>query len=403
MANKTINELIAATTLLAEDLLVLQQNNVAKKISGQTLINELLKLLNGRGGIKNIEFTSKAGLVDTYTITYANDTTTTFTVTNGAKGDKGDTTYLYIRYSAKKPTNNADIGTTPDDWIGIYVGASPTAPTDYKEYLWQYVKGGKGDKGDAITIISKNIGYQASTNGTAIPAGSWFPNIPAVAQGSFLWTRTQITFSTGETITAYSVGRMGIDGKGAPSDELPHMDGKANPGVGENFARHDHVHPHDTSKQDTLMPGSISNELIANNAISENKLNAALNKKINDKVDIVKIWENASPTSGFLPQTISLGDLNSYDKIVIISRYYTEQAYGYSGAPVIIDVSSGSKGRLMNFDNSGGSSWYLSSRSFNVNTDGVQFGGSYVTSNGTNSQNNSYSIPIVIYGVREGK
>ena len=42
-------------------------------------------------GITSITKTSSSGLEDTYTITYTNGDTTTFTVTNGAKGDKGDT------------------------------------------------------------------------------------------------------------------------------------------------------------------------------------------------------------------------------------------------------------------------------------------------------------------------
>lgn len=41
-------------------------------------------------GILNIEKTSTAGLVDTYTITLTNSNTYTFEVNNGAKGDTGD-------------------------------------------------------------------------------------------------------------------------------------------------------------------------------------------------------------------------------------------------------------------------------------------------------------------------
>ena len=40
-------------------------------------------------GISSIVKTKTSGLVDTYTITYTNNTKTTFTVTNGAKGDQG--------------------------------------------------------------------------------------------------------------------------------------------------------------------------------------------------------------------------------------------------------------------------------------------------------------------------
>ncbi len=42
-------------------------------------------------GIAQIVKTATLNLVDTYTITYTNGLTSTFTVTNGAKGDKGDT------------------------------------------------------------------------------------------------------------------------------------------------------------------------------------------------------------------------------------------------------------------------------------------------------------------------
>lgn len=49
-------------------------------------------MLKGQEGqsIKAIEKTSTSGLTDTYTITLTDGTTSTFAVTNGAKGDKGN-------------------------------------------------------------------------------------------------------------------------------------------------------------------------------------------------------------------------------------------------------------------------------------------------------------------------
>ncbi len=49
-------------------------------------------MLKGQDGksIKEIKKTSTSGLVDTYTITLTDGTTSTFTVTNGAKGEKGE-------------------------------------------------------------------------------------------------------------------------------------------------------------------------------------------------------------------------------------------------------------------------------------------------------------------------
>lgn len=48
---------------------------------------------NGNDGVSitDISYTSSAGLVDTYTITFSNGLTTTFTVTNGANGTNGNT------------------------------------------------------------------------------------------------------------------------------------------------------------------------------------------------------------------------------------------------------------------------------------------------------------------------
>lgn len=45
--------------------------------------------IKGRG-ISSIQKTSTSGLVDTYTITYTDGTTSTFNITNGEKGDIGD-------------------------------------------------------------------------------------------------------------------------------------------------------------------------------------------------------------------------------------------------------------------------------------------------------------------------
>ena len=172
---------------------------------------------NGKG-ISSIAKTSTAGLVDTYTITYNDSTTTTFSVTNGAKGDTGDAWYVWIRYAGSMPTSDADMGTTPDDWIGIYSGTEDDPSNlHYTDFDWFEYKGEKGDTGTASTITTQTIGYQASNSGTVVPSGSWTTTIPTVPPGSFLWTRTQLAFNDGSVVTAYSVSRFGIDGTGAVS------------------------------------------------------------------------------------------------------------------------------------------------------------------------------------------
>ena len=215
MADKQISDLTAATSVQTADLFVLEQSGTAKKLTGQTLENWLLSFGAGLGGIQSIAKTSTAGLVDTYTITYSDASTSTFTVTNGAKGDTGDAWYIHIKYSSDYPTSDADMGNTPDNWIGIYSGTSSTAPAHTTSYNWFQWKGDTGNTGAACTITSQEVGYMASANGTVVPEGSWQSTIPTVPSGNFLWTRVRVTYNSGDVVTSYSVSRNGIDGQGA--------------------------------------------------------------------------------------------------------------------------------------------------------------------------------------------
>ena len=94
MANKAITELIEASQVTRTDSFVLEQDGTAKRLTGQTLINYLLKMIDGHGGISGISKVSTSGLVDTYRINLADLTVFDFYVTNGATGPtgpKGDT------------------------------------------------------------------------------------------------------------------------------------------------------------------------------------------------------------------------------------------------------------------------------------------------------------------------
>lgn len=168
--------------------------------------------------ITGIKKTATSGLVDTYTVTYNDDTTSTFTVTNGAKGDKGDNAYTWIRYASQQPTDAShSMGTVPDDWMGIYNGPLSVAPGDWKLYTWFKVKGDTGDTGPAARLTGSSVTYLVSDRGDIVPSGSWGSTVPTVPQGKYLWTRTVLTFNTGNPVTYYSVARSGIDGSGAVS------------------------------------------------------------------------------------------------------------------------------------------------------------------------------------------
>ena len=251
MADKAISELVSAEQITATDMFVLEQNGTAKKLTGQVLLNWLTAAADGHGGVQKYELlkteglvktyrftladqsymdiqvtdgrginsitkTGTSGLVDTYRISYTDGTSGTFTVANGAKGDKGNNSYLWIKYASQEPTAGShSFGDLPDDWIGVYWGTSATAPTDWQQYKWFKIKGEKGDIGTPATLVSATVTYQIGTSGTVIPSGSWSETIPTVPQGQFLWTRIVQQFNTGNPVTAYAVSRMGLDGLGA--------------------------------------------------------------------------------------------------------------------------------------------------------------------------------------------
>lgn len=253
MADKAISELVAAEQIKSTDMFVLEQDGTAKRLQGQTLLNWLTAAADGHGGISNIAKTGTDGLVDTYTITLADTTTKTFTVTNGngltafeklstvglvdtyrftrsdgtyftfavangAKGDTGEASHVWIKYASQQPTASShSMGDLPDAWMGVYSGTAAEAPDDWQQYTWYQIKGEKGDPGASATVTGTTVEYMVSDSGTIVPSGSWSTTIPTVPQGKYLWTKVTTTFNTGSPAVSYSVTRMGIDGAGSVS------------------------------------------------------------------------------------------------------------------------------------------------------------------------------------------
>ena len=74
------------------------------------------------------------------------------------------------------------------------------------------VDGTNGKDGTSVGIVSASVEYQASANGTTPPSGSWSQSIPNVSNGQYLWTKTAVVYTNGNSTTTFSVGYIGLNG-----------------------------------------------------------------------------------------------------------------------------------------------------------------------------------------------
>lgn len=128
--DRAISDLAAAEQLQPQDLLVVEQDRQAKKMSGQVLMNYLLKNIDGHGGIMDVEPIKTVGRERTYALIMADGQQIQFTVWDGEEGPPGSSDRLWVKWSSTNPDEdlNAVLSDMPDKWVGIYTGGSKTAP-----------------------------------------------------------------------------------------------------------------------------------------------------------------------------------------------------------------------------------------------------------------------------------
>lgn len=138
-------------------------------------------------------------------------------------------------------------GTTPP--TGTWSASIPSVSEN--QYLWTKIvltysdntnstaysvgkMGATGDTGSTGAtgngIKSTTINFASSTSGTAAPSSGWSTSIPTVTAGSFLWTRTVLTFTDNTTNTSYTVAKQGE--KGDPTGIISQATVPTNPYVG---------------------------------------------------------------------------------------------------------------------------------------------------------------------------
>ena len=84
-------------------------------------------------------------------------------------GEKGDSSYLWVRYA--QDINGTGFTSSPVDalYVGLATTTTATAPTLYSDYQWSLIKGDKGDAGDELYLW---VMYADDINGNGISESS---------------------------------------------------------------------------------------------------------------------------------------------------------------------------------------------------------------------------------------
>lgn len=166
----------------------------------------------GLKGVSSIEKTGSVGLVDTYTVTYTDGTTSTFEITNGADG-----TYPTITASA---TADATSSSTPT----VTVTKTGTDDAPNFDFAFSGLKGAQGDQGPT---------------GAGVPSGGTTGQVLKKASGTDFDTEwANESGGGGSTVTVDHDGtasdtgvrkqRIGIDGVYYDVDGSAYMEKTAN-------------------------------------------------------------------------------------------------------------------------------------------------------------------------------
>lgn len=118
---------------------------------------------------------------------------------------------------------------------------------------------------------------------------------------------------------------------------------------------------------------------------------------VTERIGMKLLWSNASPTSGFAAQTISL-DLSGYDFVAIQHRWGTTvEDYHFS------IVGKSKKTHLKQLENASYANVILTSRGVTVTNTGVTFEAGYSKTIYSSSSGGSQAtslIPVAIYGLK---
>lgn len=137
----------------------------------------------------------------------------------GEAGPSGKDSYTWIKY-ADAQNGSGMSGTS----LGkTYIGIAHNKPTmnasdDPTDYTWSLIKGADGADGRSVSSV--DVQYYLSTSDTTQTGSIWVTNPPEWTDGRFMWTKTVVTYSTGdptETLPVNITGSKGLSGRGVNS------------------------------------------------------------------------------------------------------------------------------------------------------------------------------------------
>lgn len=85
-------------------------------------------------------------------------------------------------------------------WLSQKVAASASSGTWGTPVRIVGADGKPGTKGDdGVSVTNTDVEYYLSTSETELSGGTWQPAAPTITDGTYLWSRTKITYSDGQT------------------------------------------------------------------------------------------------------------------------------------------------------------------------------------------------------------
>lgn len=190
------------------------------------------------GQIKAVNQIDVIDLTDGYSVVLTNDSYTFLGTTSAVNGTQTTTTQVMALCGSEQVPCTVGTITCPTGISAVSDGKTPmptititatsalaksgtiTIPivvdgdiTINKTFSYSIAfKGQTGQNGTSVTVSSTSVTYQVGTSGTTKPTGEWKTEVPNVANGQFLWTKTVVNYSDGKSTESFSVSYKGTNG-----------------------------------------------------------------------------------------------------------------------------------------------------------------------------------------------